>query len=188
MHLPAVPGLGEGDDHAPRAPRRAGAHRRGLQLGTVGRKVYLVVASALAAVAELHRVAPGLHLGELRRRHRAVAHHNVRPVHLHFHSKWRYRKAPFVEPHEQVALRHVLPQALMPQAHAQHHLQRPGQLHHLLEQLSVQLLLLRARIAHTPRPRPQAPLAAPLVPDDRPHRPTVGVVDSKSLFCHLLEF
>jgi len=124
-----------------------------------------------------------LYNGVGHRHHRAVGHQHLLPVGLQ-HSLTVQPETLLVALHKEVALRQVHLQGQRPQAHAQQPLQPPGLAHHTLEHLAVHLLRLRPRIAHHARPRPQTPLAAPLIPDDRAHRTLIGIIDSITLFCH----
>ena len=148
----------------------------------------LAVAVAAPRVPSLREGCPKggvgiLGLPEHRHRHAPFADNQSLPVHRH-PTVVVQLEALLVPLHEEVALRDVHPQRHTTQPLAESHLHVSRQLHHLFEQQAVALLFRRPRVVHPQRPCAKAPFAAPLVPDDRPHRPAVGVVDSKTLLCH----
>ena len=129
------------------------------------------------------RGMPRLYRGVGHGRQRSVGHQHLLPTGLQTLVAVEPEEA-FVALAEEVGLGQVEAQREPLHAHAQHIAQRARQRHYPLEQQPVGLLLGRARIAHTARTRPQAPLPAPLIADDRAHRATVGIVDSITLLCH----
>lgn len=117
------------------------------------------------------------------RRHRAFGHQHLRPVGLQ-RPLIVDPEEPLVAFHKEVALRHVQLQRRTPHTLAQQPLEPAGHLHHTLEHLAVHLLCFCLRIAHKMRPCPQAPLPTPLITNHSAHLPTVGIVDTITLFCH----
>ena len=163
-----------------------------VQLRAEGQQVDLVVGvgtHAQRVLLELHRHRVRRQRGgmELHRRHGTLADHKCLVVN-HQTPLAVQREAPLVQLLETVALRHVEPQRRLSQAQTQRRAQCRGIVHHRLEQASVGLLRLGARVVYKTRLGPHTPFATPLVADHRPHRAAKTIVDSKSLFCHLLDF
>ena len=191
MHLLSVPGLGQVDGHAPLAAERAGRQQALPERRAPRHEVNTVVAQrqpVLGIALERHLHVPLFHplsRIETHRRHRSLAHHQVLVVDRQ-HAFAAKGETAVVETDEMVALGAVHLQRLVAQADAEHAQEVGRQLRRLPEERTPLLLPLGARIVYTTRTRPQAPLAAPLVPDDGAHRPAVAVVDSVCLSCHLL--
>ena len=190
VHLLSVPSLGQVDGHAPLAAERAGRQQALPERRAPRHEVHTVVAQrqpvlGIALERHLHPAPLLPHSSEAHRCHGALAHHQVLVVDRQHRLAVKGETA-VVEADEVVALGAVALHRLVAQADAEHTQEVGCQLCRLAEERAPLLLLLGARIMYTTRTRPQAPNAAPLVPDDGAHRPAVAVVDSVCLSCHLL--